>query len=347
MNKKITATDLFLAVLAVMLISVSFYQTWIGLKQIFGPSSFIIALVLSLLMLFLLWQLRNAKARGISLSGLIWVYVFIASFCFIANFNALYTRFMTTDIFTTELRDINEKFIDLETNVASKLNYSVADTKTRQAIRSEINLLKIQITDPINTGIGIEAQQIIGRIEKLIGKKITPLTPISLNAAGHEDLADRMEEQIIQMVYNLSPEETTLMTDINTAALNWNKDIQNLLVQSQTIIDEDSQGQIDKATTEYNKLGNRAHIILGDDTFKFEPTHSKTQEVGKIGFAFNHAIENFGMYQFVVFAGCILLDFGIMIIILLVPSADPRDNNRNNGSVINKRRGKTLIPNQY
>jgi hypothetical protein len=47
------------------------------------------------------------------------------------------------------------------------------------------------------------------------------------------------------------------------------------------------------------------------------------------------------MFAFVVLAGCILLDFGILIILLLMP-ADPR--NISNGSVItNKRTGKTII----
>ncbi|MBK9564529.1 MAG: hypothetical protein IPO37_04890 [Saprospiraceae bacterium] len=336
-----TVTDLFLAFLAVLLISVSFYQTWLGLDQIFGGSSVIIALVLSLILLFLLWQIRLNRLKGNSTTGLNWIYFFVADFCFVANFNALYTRFMRTDIYTTELRDINEKFNELETDVEAKLNYSVADQKTRQAIRSEINLLKIQITDPKNTGIGVEARQIIGRIEKLIGKKITPLTPINQTPSGYQDLADRMEEQIVEMVYNLSPEEKNLMTDINNAVLKWNKDIQSLLLLSQNEIDDMAQGQIDKALTEYNKLGNRATTILGADKFTFTPSLSKTQEVGKIGYAFDHAIKHFGMFAFVVLAGCILLDFGILIIILLMP-ADPR--NMSNGSVItNKRTGKTII----
>jgi hypothetical protein len=77
------------------------------------------------------------------------------------------------------------------------------------------------------------------------------------------------------------------------------------------------------------------------DKFTFTPSLSKTQEVGKIGYAFDHAIKNFGMFAFVVLAGCVLLDFGILIIILLMP-ADPR--NGNTGSVIGtKRVGKTLI----
>jgi len=251
---------------------------------------------------------------------------------------------MRTDIYTTELRDINDKFSNLETNVESKLNYSVADAKTRQAIRSELNLLKIQITDPKNIGIGPEARQIIGRIEKLIGKKVTPLTPISQNPAGYEDLANRMEEQIVQMVYNLTPEEKNLMSDINNATLKWNKDIQSLLLKSSQDIDDMAQGQIDKALTEYNKLGSKAQSILGDDKLKFEIAHANTQEVGKIGFAFNHAIKNFSIYQFVVLMGCILLDFGIMIIILLVPT-DNRGNQNSSNSVFNsKRSGKTLIP---
>jgi len=337
----ITGTDLFLAFLAVLLISVSFYQTWLGLDQIFGGSSIIIALVLSLILLFLLWQIRLVKLRGGSSAGLSWIYFFFAAFCFIANFNALYTRFMRTDIYTTELRDINKKFNDIETDVEAKLNYSVADSKTRQAIRSEINLMKIQITDPKNTGIGIEARQIIGRIEKLIGKKVTPLTPINQTPSGYQDLAERMEEQIIQMVYNLSPEEKNLMTDINNAVLKWNKEIQSLLLLSQNEIDDMAQGQIDKSLTEYNKLGNRAHTILGDEKFKFMPSRSKTQEVGKIGYAFDHAIKHFGMFAFVVLAGCVLLDFGILIIILLMP-ADPRNGNTRNFDPI-KRGGRTLI----
>jgi hypothetical protein len=80
---------------------------------------------------------------------------------------------------------------------------------------------------------------------------------------------------------------------------------------------------------------------LGADKFTFTPSLSKTQEVGKIGYAFDHAIKHFGMFAFVVLAGCVLLDFGILIIILLMP-ADPRNNNT--GSVIGtKRVGKTLI----
>ncbi|HCR77806.1 MAG TPA: hypothetical protein DIW37_15660, partial [Chryseobacterium sp.] len=98
MKTKITATDLFLGILAVMLIGVSFYQTWLGLQQIFGGSSFVIALVLSLILL-LLWQIRRAKTSGQSPSSLSWIYFFFASFCFVANFNALYTRFMRTDIY--------------------------------------------------------------------------------------------------------------------------------------------------------------------------------------------------------------------------------------------------------
>lgn len=87
-----TVTDLFLAFLAVLLISVSFYQTCLGLDQIFGGGSVIIALVLSLILLFLLWQIRLVKLRGGSSTGFSWIHFFFAAFCLTANFNALYTR---------------------------------------------------------------------------------------------------------------------------------------------------------------------------------------------------------------------------------------------------------------
>ena len=334
----ITATDLFLAILAVLLISVSFYQTWLGLSQIFGPASVVIALVLSLLLLFLCWMIRNAKIEGRPTGSLVGIYIFIASFCFIANFNALYTRFMRTDIYTTELRDINEKYNNLETDVQSKLSYKY-NKETSQNIEIKKKQLIEQIKDPGNKGIGTRAQSLIRDIEKLTGQKVDLLTPVGND---YEDLAVRMGSQIDNMISDLSPEERGLKSDVNNAVLKWNKKIQDLLLLSKKEKDDISQGLIDESLTEYNKLGNKAHTILGESKFRFEPALSKTQEVGKIGFAFDHAIKNFGMYQFVVLMGCILLDFVIVIIILLVSSPD---NKRiNNGSVFTAKKGKTLIP---
>lgn len=337
-KKSIHATDLFLAVLAVLLISVSFYQTWLGLDQIFGPASFIIALVLSLLLLFLVYMLRIAKIEGKSTSSLVGIYIFIASFCFMANFNALYTRFMRTDIYTTELRDINEHFNNLESDVQSKLSYKYSGA-TAQNIEIKKKQMMAQIKDPGNKGIGTRAQSLIRDVEQLTGQKVDFLTPVRND---YDDLAERMGQQIDNMISDLSPEEKALKTDINTAVLKWNKKIQDLLLLSKKEKDDISQGLIDESLSEYNKLGSRAHAVLGDDKFKFTPEVSKTQDVGKIGFAFDHAVKNFGMYQFVVLMGCVLLDFVIVIIILLVT---PSNGSSSNSSVFNgnKRSGKVLI----
>ena len=338
MSKRITATDLFLAILALLLISVSFYQTWIGLEQIFGPASFVIALVLSLLLLFLLWIIRNAKLDGNPTSSMVGVYIFIASFCFMANFNALYTRFMRTDIYTTELRDINKDYNNLETDVQSKLSYKY-NKEIAQNVEIKKKQLMEQIKDPGNKGIGERAKVLIKDIEKLTGQKVDLLTPVG---DDYPDLAERMGSQIDNMISDLSPEEKSLKKDINLAVVKWNKKIQDLLLLPNKDKDVISQGYIDESLTDYNKLGIRAHTVLGEDKFKFEPVISQTQEVGKIGFAFNHAIKNFGWYQFVVLMGCILLDFVIVIIILLVPNAD--NNSSNKKSVFTSKKGKTLIP---
>lgn len=342
MNQRtITATDLFLGVLAVLLISVSFYQTWIGLKQIFGPASMIIALVLSLLLLFLLWLIRGAKIEGRSTTGLLWIYVFIASFCFIANFNALYTRFMRTDIYTSELRDINEKYNSLETEVQSKLSYKY-DKETSQNIEIKKKQLMEQIKDPGNKGIGDRALALIRDIEKLSGQKVDLLTPVGKD---YEDLSQRMGKQIDNILSDLSTDEQALKSDINSAVSKYNTKIQEVLLLTTDEQDKVSQGLIDESLAEYNKLGTRANAVLGDEKFAFTPVISKTQEVGKIGYAFDHAIKNFGMYQFVVLAGCILLDFVIVIIILLVVVPQNNLNSNSNGSVFtHKRSGKTLIP---
>jgi hypothetical protein len=338
-KQKTTPTDLFLAFLALMLISVSFYQTWLGLDQIFGGSSIIISLVLSLILLFLLWQIKRAKANGQSTAGLSSIYIFFAAFCFVANFNALYTRFMRTDIYKTELKKINNQFNELETGIESKLNYSVPDSKDRQGIMGEIDALRMQITDPRNQGKGERANMIIARIEKMLGGKLTTLTSISDTPEGYADLASRYEQQIIQKMENLSPDEKKLKNDINNAVLSWNRKVNELLSLNEKDINDMAQGEIDKAITEYNKLGSRAMTTLGADKINFQPTASKTDEVGKIGYAFSHAINNFGMFQIVVLAGCLLLDFGILFILLLMPE-DNSTTTTNGGS---RRVGRTLI----
>lgn len=341
-NSSLGASDLFLGVLAIMLISVSFYQTWLGLEQIFGNASFVIALVLSLLLLFLCWMLRAAKLEGKPTGSLVGIYIFIASFCFIANFNALYTRFMRTDIYTNELREINDKYNFLETDVKKKLNYSVADEKTRQSIVSKTEQLMKQITDKGNPGFGTKAIQLTDEIQKLLGQKLTLLT---VSNGDYNDLAERMGNQVIDMMDQLSPAEKSLKVDTENAKLHWNKQIEKLLLMPKNDINDIAQGEIDKSLQQYNDIVNRSKSVLGDEKIKIESTISKTQNVGKIGYAFEHAIKNFGMYQFVVLAGCILLDFVIVIIILLVTSPD---NNSSNGSVLggSRKKGRTLIPNK-
>ena len=196
-----------------------------------------------------------------------------------------------------------------------------------------------QIKDPGNKGIGTRAQSLIGDIEKLTGQKVDLLTPVG---DDYEDLSIRMGSQIDNMISDLSPEEMSLKTDLSKSVSKWNKKIQDLLLLPKKEQDDISQGLIDESLSDYNTLGNRSLNVLGEEKFKFNPEISNTQEVGKIGFAFDHAIKNFGMYQFVVLMGCILLDFVIVIIVLLVT---PSDGNNGSTSVFDpkKRHGKVII----
>lgn len=341
-NQRISPTDIFLLVLALLLISVSFYQTWLGLEQIFGPSSFIIAGVLSMLLLFLCWMLRDAKLKGESTAKLMGIYIFIAIFCFMANFNALYTRFMKTDIYTTELREINEDFNKLEANINSKFNYKY-NKETQQEIETKKKQLIEQIQDKGNPGFGERSKILIQDLEKLLSQKIDIL---QVKGNDFKDLSERMGAQIDGIVSGLSPDEATLKTDVKKAVAKWNTKIQETLLLSKKEQDAVAQGYIDESLSEYNKLGNRAQTVLGQDKLKFEIKTSKTQEIGKIGYAFDHAIKNFGMYQFVVLLGCILLDFIIPIIIILVTKPSSNSGNGSGGSVFTtKRKANVLIPN--
>jgi len=341
--QRITPADLFLGSLALLLIGVSFYQTWLGLEQIFGPSSLVIALVLSMLLLFLCWMIRDAKLKGESTSRLMGIYIFIAVFCFMANFNALYTRFMRTDIYETELKGLNENFNELDANVNSKFNY-LYNASQRQDIDSKKDDLMQQIQDKGDPGFGAKSRLLIQELEKLLGKRIDIL---KVDRNDYKDLAERMGQKIDGMVSKLSPDETALKEDLSKAAVKWNSEIQNYLLLPKNEKDKISQELIDKSLADYNKLGLRANKILGNDKFKFEIKTSQTQEVGKIGYAFGHAIKNFGVYQFVVLLGCILLDFIIPIIILLVTKQNTDSGSYNGGNSVftTKRKSNVLIPN--
>ena len=134
-----------------------------------------------------------------------------------------------------------------------------------------------------------------------------------MSKGDYDDLATRMGSQIVDMMDQLSPSEKTLKTDVENAKLHWNKQIEKLLLMSKNEINDIAQGEIDKSLQQYNDLVNRSKSVLGDEKIKIDSAISKTEDVGKIGFAFEHAIKNFSMYQFVVLMGCVLLDFVIVI----------------------------------
>lgn len=328
-----SSTDLFLAILAIMLISVSFYQTWLGLEQIFKGGAIMVSLVLSLLLLFLCWMLRDYKIKGKKTGGLIGIYCFIASFCFVANFNALYTNMMKTDIYVNELKEMEENFGHLENDINTNLNYKYPKNITQQ-IETKKKQLVAQITDPANVGIGDRAKALISELEKLLGQRVDLLT---VKDNDYEDLALRMSAQIDNMVMDLSPEEKKLKEEINIATLKWNKEIQKIINLPKEDIDTNAPAVVEQALSEYNKIGNQANSVLGKNKMEFEDKKTEIREVGKMGYAFKHAINNFSIYTILILAGCILLDFVIVIIILLVTSnreENTIERSRNSGNTI-------------
>lgn len=330
----ITATDLFLAILALMLISVSFYQTWRGLEQIFKGGAIMVSLVLSLLLLFLCWMLRDYKLKGKKTGGLVGIYIFIASFCFVANFNALYTNMMKTDIYIEELKGIEENFSNLENDISANLNYKYPKNIAQQIEIKKKQLIE-QIQDPANVGIGDRAKALIRDLERLLGQRIDLLT---VKDGDYENLALRMGAQVDNMVMDLSPDEKRLKNDINSANLKWTKEVQKAINLPKSEIDINAPAIVNLALSDYNKIGHQAQSVLGRNKIDFKDKKSEILEVGKMGYAFKHAISNFSIYTVLILAGCILLDFVIVIIILLVTTTE-----NNNNNVRSTRRGGTIV----
>ena len=337
-KNRITPTDIFLLALALILIGVSFYQTWLGIDQLFGSAALPLAIVLSALLLFLSFLLRNAKLEDKPVGGLMAIYIVIATLCFIANFNALYTRFMRTDIYSQELKMLDSSFDSLETSVASKFNYKYPPEKAQQVEQKKKQLIE-QIQDPGNPGIGERAKSLINDIEKLLGEKVSILAAVKND---YSDLAVRMGKQIDSMIFNLSPQEAELKDEIRRGVLKYDKKIQDLTSLGKAEVDSSAEPLIEEAVNEYNRLGGKAKSVLGEEKFKFVPINSQTNEIGKIGYAFRHAIENFGIYPIIVLLGCLILDFLIPILIILIVKSD--ENTTNTKSTFSKRTGRTVLP---
>lgn len=332
---RITFVEIVLVVVALVFTGISFHQTWIGTYQLFGTSSMLLALGLSIMLLLLDYLLRNAKLEQKPVTGLMAVYSFFAILCFVANFNALYTQLMRTDIYSQELKTLNANFNHLQTDVSAKFNYKYPQEKTQQIEIKKKQLME-QIQDPGNIGIGERARGIIQDIEKLLGEKIDILSPVKNDYA---DLAARMGKQIDSMVMNLSPQESELKDEISRTVLKYNKKLEDLTV-NKSQVDSDAEPLIQEALNEYNKLGGKAQSVLGAEKFKFTPMISKTSEIGKIGYAFSHAWENFGVYPIVVFLGCLVLDFSIPIIIILIG----RTEENTVSDVLTKRKAGVILP---
>lgn len=332
-----TPIGIFLALLALILVSVSFYQTWLGIEQLFGSASLPLAFVLSSLLLFLCYLIHTQKLKKEPVASLLMIYFFVATLCFIANFNALYTKFMKTDIYRQELSLINSNFDKLQTTVSSKFNYKYP-LETAQQIEIKKKQLVEQIQDSGNPGIGDRAKALIKDLEKLLGQKITILSPLNNDYA---DLANRMAKQIDSMVLNLSIQENELKDEIERGVLKCNKKIQDLVVLNTSEIDTSAEKLIEEEINEYNKLGSKAQSLLGEEKFKFTPMKSETNSVGKIGYAFKHAIDNFGIYPLVVLLGCFILDFLIPILIVLI--VKPNDNSQNQNFM--RKTSTTVFPN--
>lgn len=291
-QSKNTPIGIFLALLALILVGVSFYQTWNGIEQLFGSAALPLAFVLSSLLLFLCYLIHSCRLKQEPTGGLLAIYCFVATLCFLANFNALYTRFMKTDIYRQELSTLNSNFDHLQATVSSKFNYKYP-LEIAQQIEIKKKQLVDQIQDPGNPGIGDRAKIIIKDMEKLLGEKITVLSPINNDYA---DLANRMAKQIDSMVLNLSIQESELKDAIERAVLKCDKKVQDLVILNAAEIDNSAEKLIEEEVNEYNKLGSKAQSLLGEEKFKFSPMKSETSSIGKIGYAFKHAIDNFGIY---------------------------------------------------
>ena len=190
---------LALLILSGLCLAYSGYQTFQGYATDLGTlNSLMLSTILTLAMMVLSISLRIDIKRGYSQNKIMFtlaLYMLVASFSFIGNFNSFYKALMQDTVVREE---IQEKLIVIQ-NIKGKLNDTFQDNevdKMRVKTLALIDQFKSQLTNQMEPGLGDKAEVILKQIENTLG---TPLTRLKGNDKSDEALkrmADQYEELI-------------------------------------------------------------------------------------------------------------------------------------------------------
>ena len=298
-----------LVTLSALTLTYAGFQTFKGYYIDLGfVNSLILSIILTLAMFVLSMSMRHELKKGGNHSKLILsltLYGLAALFSFFGNYNSFYTAFMRDSVIRNELQ---EKLIILEEQKAAvaKILSDPVSEKRRNEVEALVDQLKTQIQSVFEPGLGAKAQEILARLERLLGTQLTILKPGDNSAQQLKILADQYEslirraltkdETLNQRQYiqkNESKLELTKNIDLILADL---KSDSVLMAESSDQTREQAKKHIQMAVSLYKEVG--AQLKKFDSSYSYDPNlRLKNTNVGMISFSVESSVSNLGAPQ--------------------------------------------------
>ena len=283
---------LFIPLLVFLMISV--YQTAVGFTNMLGPVfAWMFSLGIGSILFFIAYFIGLMKVNNRSYVFPMIAFLVCSLISFAGNFNAIYTNYMKSELYKTELLEKKTE-INRVTSAADKAlrNYDPDTTNKINKITTLKNQLINQITDPANSGIGERARSIVVEIEGLLGENLTPFS------GSPEQIAKKYSENIDQILKQKfqsgdSAEQQNLIRRNEQLRLDTvNNSISNVLEEPSLIVNEGDKA-IMRTVESINLIGTETKEFINDESvFDFSQSKFENSEIGNIVFSFKSSIEH-------------------------------------------------------
>lgn len=309
-----SGTDIALAIIAVICVSISFIQTALGYELLAGPIfTWLFSLIISAFMLLTNLRLRDALHKGAAIIGILAFYVIIAFFSFAGNFNAFYSQFMKDELIENELRTYETQIPAIQQSAIQAMRKTNDAKEIEMKVKQLKYSLESQILDPANSGFGERAKEIKQEIETILGTQLTKYEGDS------KSIATKMNIQIDQVLQTklavMTKDSDVVIAKINAKVDEVMPNIR-LALLPQNIANQ-GRSALDLADNTYNTIGEMTKGFI--PTFSYEPIKSEQLQVGKISHSFQSGFGKMENPQATLIAtlASLAVDFLVPIYLLL------------------------------
>jgi hypothetical protein len=325
----------FFLILTLFFLGISVYQTAIGYELMLpGHISWFLSFAFGLLMLFLAFEMRRRRARGISAWGPLIGYCAVAIYCFFGNFNSIYSSYNRNELFKRELSKHKQELTAIVTSATAALeNCDTLTVKLQKSVNEHKGQLVLQLTDPARPGKDFRAEAEITILEGLLGQKLTDLggTPQQM-ADGYSRNIDNI---LTTRLANSKQSKAKALID-KIKAKQDTLDIIILEAIKPANVSAKGQDAIFKTVDAINSIGEQTKNFLGSSAFEFKQAEFENQELGKISHSFASAFNGENWAAAIL---SMVVAFGIDALVPFVIFVGTRRDDEDDEETHNGRRG--------